>query len=261
MPKAHWLLLLALPAFLIADELGDQLLAATRKGDLASVKQLLDKGADVNTKTRYDSTPLFFACDRGHLEVARLLIERGANLDVHDNFYNASALSWAVSKKHDAVVELLIEKGSDPADALRGAIQNGDKKLFQLVFDKGKLSQAVLDEALMMAGASRREEMAKALEAKGAKKLDFAVDEATLQNYAGKYVDGDMAFTFAVAAGKLTFVQPQQGTAANLFATAKDRFKFPQAGIEFVFERDAAGTVTGVSFSSRDGRINLKKAS
>lgn len=148
MPKAAWLLLFALPALLKADELGDQLLAATRKGDLASVKQLLDKGADVNTKTRYESTPLFFACDRGHLEIARLLIERGAKLNVHDNFYNATALSWAMNKKHDAIVELMIDKGVDPSDALMSSVQNGDKKLFRLVLDKGTLSKPLLDSAL-----------------------------------------------------------------------------------------------------------------
>ena len=54
---------------LLADDLGDDLLAATRKGDIAQVKALLDKGASVNAKTRYNQTPLFFACDRGHLEI------------------------------------------------------------------------------------------------------------------------------------------------------------------------------------------------
>ena len=259
MPKAAWLLFLVTPTFLFADELGDQLLAATRKGDLAAVKQLLDNGADVNTKTRYDSTPLFFACDRGHLEIARLLIERGANLNVKDNFYSATALSWAMSKKHDAIVSLLVEKGVDPSDALRGSVQQGDQKLFQMILDKAKLPQALLDEALLVAGVAKRDEMAKALEAKGAKKIDFPVDEAALKGYAGKYGDGDMVFTFAAKDGALTF-QQQQGSAVKLVAFAKDRFKFLQAGIEFVFERDAAGAVRGLSFTGRGGDVKLKKA-
>jgi len=105
--------------FASADERGDQLLAATRKGDLALVKQLLDEGANVNARTRYDSTPLFFACDRGHIEIARLLIERGADLNVKDNFYSATALGWAMSKKHDDIVALLIEKGVDATGATK----------------------------------------------------------------------------------------------------------------------------------------------
>ena len=71
-----------------ADDLGEQLLGATRKGDLVSVKRLLDQGANINTRTRYDSTPLFFACDRGYVEIVQLLIERGA-----------SSFNWYVYKE------------------------------------------------------------------------------------------------------------------------------------------------------------------
>lgn len=259
MPKAAWLLLFALPALLKADELGDQLLAATRKGDLASVKQLLDKGADVNTKTRYESTPLFFACDRGHLEIARLLIERGASLNVHDNFYNATALSWAMNKKHDAIVELLIDKGVDPSDALMNSVQNRDKKLFRLVLDKGTLNKPLLDSALTMAHLASRAEMVTALEAIGAKKLDYPVDAATLESYAGKYAEGEMTVSFVAKDGKLTF-QQGQGGGATLVSAAKDRFKFLQAGLNFKFDRDASGAVASVSFNGRGGDMTLKKA-
>ena len=84
---------------LLADDLGDDLLAATRKGDIAQVKALLDKGANINSKTRYNQTPLFFACDRGNLEMVKLLVERGADVNVKDNFYNATPLTWAMNKR------------------------------------------------------------------------------------------------------------------------------------------------------------------
>ena len=61
-----------------------QLLAATGKRDLTQVKALLDKGANINAKT-------LFACDRGKLDMVKLLIERGVN--VKDNFYNATLLT------------------------------------------------------------------------------------------------------------------------------------------------------------------------
>ena len=41
----------------LVDDLTDDLLAATRKGDLAQVKALLDKGASVNSKTPYGRPP------------------------------------------------------------------------------------------------------------------------------------------------------------------------------------------------------------
>ncbi len=244
-----------------ADEKGDLLLAATRKGDLAGVKKLLDEGANVNARTRYDSTPLFFACDRGHLEIARLLIDRGADVNVKDNFYNASALTWAMSKKHEPLVALLVEKGADVSEALYGSIQEGDAALFGLILEKGKLTQATLDEALLAATVLKNEKnagMAKQLEDKGAKAIDFPVDEATLKTYEGKFSEGDTNLTFAVKEGKLNFVTPQAST--PLIPIAKDRFKFVQSRLEFIFERDPQGAVSGLRFASRGGDMKLKRA-
>ncbi len=244
-----------------ADEKGEMLLAATRKGDLPLVKKLLDEGANVNARTRYDSTPLFFACDRGHLEIARLLIERGADVNVKDNFYNASALGWAMSKKHEALVALLVEKGADVSEALYESVQEGDAALFSLILEKGKVTQATLDEALLVATVLKNEKnagMAKQLEDKGAKAIDFPVDEATLKTYEGKFSEGDTNLTFAVKGGKLSFVTPQAST--PLIPTAKDRFKYVQSRIEFIFERDAQGTVSGLRFASRGGDMKLKRA-
>ena len=104
---------------------------AARKGDASAVKTLLDAGVDVNTKFRYNRTALSFAADRGHADVVKLLLDRGADVAVKDTFYNASALSWAVSPamdrkpQHTDVVKLLLERGgfsaSDLSDALQAA--------------------------------------------------------------------------------------------------------------------------------------------
>jgi ankyrin repeat protein len=243
-----------------ADEKGDLLLAATRKGDVTSVKRLLDEGANVNARTRYNSTPLFFACDRGNLEIATLLISRGADLNVKDNFYNATALTWAMSKKHDAIVGLLIEKGVDVTDALAGAAREGDRKLLDLILEKGKVTQAALDDALLVATVMKNDKnqgMAAVLEAKGAKAPSFVVDETALKSYEGKFSEADTNFTFAVKEGKLNFVTPQASTV--LIPLSKDRFRFVQAGFDFNFERDAQGNVAGVRFASRGGDTKLKK--
>src|SRR5690242_1443895 len=88
-------LIVVIAAPLFSDELGDQLLAAVRKSDVAGVRALLAKGADVNAKSPYGATPLFFACDRGNLEIVKLLLDRGAEVNVQDTFYNSTALSWA----------------------------------------------------------------------------------------------------------------------------------------------------------------------
>lgn len=57
----------------------EALMEATRKGDLAQVQDLLEKGADVNTRDEYGWTPLTLAAEKGHLEIVKLLITHGAN--------------------------------------------------------------------------------------------------------------------------------------------------------------------------------------
>jgi hypothetical protein len=99
--------------------------------------------------------------------------------------------------------------------------------------------------------------MAKRLEATGAKKIDFPVDAATLESYAGKYSEGEMTVTFSAKDGKLSLVQG--GGGMSLISAAKDRFKSLQAGLDFRFLRNAEGAVSGVSFNGRGGTTTLKK--
>ena len=110
-------------------EKADALSDAARKGDAAAVKKLLDEGVNVNTKFRYERTALSFAADRGHVDVVKVLLERGADVTMKDTFYNATALTWAVSPamdrkpQHTEVVRLLLEHGGFSAEALKAALQ------------------------------------------------------------------------------------------------------------------------------------------
>lgn len=61
-----------------------KLVEASKKGDVAAVKQLLDAGVDVNGRMSDGSswTPLTMAASRQRVEVVRLLLERGAKPDL-----------------------------------------------------------------------------------------------------------------------------------------------------------------------------------
>jgi ankyrin repeat protein len=106
---------------------------AVRKGDAAAVTKLLDDGVDVNTKFRYDRTALSFAADRGHVDVVKVLLARGADVTVKDTFYGATALTWAISPamerkpSHTDVVRLLLEHGGFSADALSAALRDATR--------------------------------------------------------------------------------------------------------------------------------------
>ncbi len=58
---------------------------AVNRGDLAAVQSELDKGANVNAKM-WRRTPLHSATAGGHTEIAELLIDNGADLNVQDGF-------------------------------------------------------------------------------------------------------------------------------------------------------------------------------
>jgi hypothetical protein len=84
---------------------------AAQHGHADIVGLLLDAGQNPN---RYNpagahahSTPLHQAAIAGHLEVVRLLVERGARLDIRDIQYGGRALEWADHGGRSEVVEYL----------------------------------------------------------------------------------------------------------------------------------------------------------
>jgi hypothetical protein len=84
---------------------------AAQHGHSGVVALLLDAGVDPN---RYNpsgahahSTPLHQAALAGHLEVVRLLVERGAHLDIRDIHFNGTALDWAEHGGHSEVAAYL----------------------------------------------------------------------------------------------------------------------------------------------------------
>jgi uncharacterized protein len=60
------------------------LLFAARQNCLECARVLLDRGADVNQTSRYGWTPLLSAVKNGHYKMAMLLLERGANPNIAD---------------------------------------------------------------------------------------------------------------------------------------------------------------------------------
>ena len=59
-----------------AGDANDDLLTASRAGDLAAVKSSIEKGAAIETKTPYGQTPLYLAAMNGYEEVVRFLLDK-----------------------------------------------------------------------------------------------------------------------------------------------------------------------------------------
>jgi serine/threonine-protein phosphatase 6 regulatory ankyrin repeat subunit B len=91
------------------------LIYAVEKGDRASVKALLDKGADVNTKDKSGFsgyTALMLASQKGHTEIVKALLDKGADVNAKD-MYGNTALMQASFYGHTEIVKALIDKGAD----------------------------------------------------------------------------------------------------------------------------------------------------
>src|SRR6058998_184236 len=106
-------------------------------------------------------TALFPACDRGHVEVVKLLLERGASANVSDRFYNASPINWAINKGHAEIAVLLLEKGARNSDELLLlGVQKGHVGLVRASMAKGGLQPYVLTAALHQAIRDSKTEIA-----------------------------------------------------------------------------------------------------
>ncbi len=92
---------------------GKSLLEAVRKGDAAALRVLVSAGAPVTTKVgEYKETLLHLAAQNGHLEITRLLISAGAELNAKDRD-GFTPLHEAVYWMHPDMVKLLLEGGAD----------------------------------------------------------------------------------------------------------------------------------------------------
>jgi ankyrin repeat protein len=84
---------------------------AAQHGHVDVLRLLLDAGEDPN---RYNpvgnhshSTPLHQAVAAGHPAVVRLLVERGAKMDIEDTIYHGTPLGWAKHLEQTKIAEYL----------------------------------------------------------------------------------------------------------------------------------------------------------
>ena len=86
------------------------LIYACQRGHLDIVRFLILKGAEMETVMV--NSPLMGASMYGHTEVVDFLLDKGAEIDYQDG-RGLTALFKAISLNHFAVVKLLIERGAD----------------------------------------------------------------------------------------------------------------------------------------------------
>ena len=248
----------------LAEELWD----AARAGDAARVARALDKGADVNAKSRYGATALTFAADKGHAEVVKLLLDRGADLNGQDTFYKFRALDMALMNNHQPVALLLLERGSKGAgSALMSAVRSGNVPLAQAALASSDLTRGNLTTALPVAKKVGNADLIALIEKKLAATPApdapvVSVDRAVLQSYVGSYRNEANGFTLAIAlAGdQLTSTVPGQQT-LNLVPTSQTTFRLAELeGVSLTFG-GRGGTIESVVVTQGNATQTLARLS
>jgi len=93
----------------------DSLITAIVANDTSAVKVALDDGANVNDIPVDEGVlPLAAAAREGNVEIVRLLLDYGANINGFDGWQ--SALSAAADNDQTAVIEFLIARGAHGRD-------------------------------------------------------------------------------------------------------------------------------------------------
>lgn len=89
----------------------ERLVDAAFNRDLALVKQLLEKGIDVNSRDSDNSTALEYAAMFGQTDMTRLLIEKGAEVNtINDD--GETPLYCAVDDGHTEIEKILRDAGA-----------------------------------------------------------------------------------------------------------------------------------------------------
>jgi len=128
---------------------------AASLGDVERLRELLDGDPSLAAAFSADGfTALHFPAFFGGVGAARLLLDRGADVDAHGRgWMTGTPLSSAAAGSHTDVARVLLDAGADP-DArqasgwtpLHSAAHNGDLELVELLLARGADPAATNDD-------------------------------------------------------------------------------------------------------------------
>jgi hypothetical protein len=153
------------------------LISAARGGNTETVKMLLAKGQDANTKDSQGYPILILAAMNGYSETVSALLDEGADIHAKGN-HDSTALTLSAMGGHDETVKLLIDRGADINakddmgwPALIIATLQGRSKTVRLLLENGAdidAKDCKNNTAIYYASRDRRDEIYKLLRDRGA---------------------------------------------------------------------------------------------
>ncbi|KAK6543508.1 hypothetical protein TWF694_000254 [Orbilia ellipsospora] len=144
------------------------------EGLLSLVVPLLEMGADIEAQDWQGRTALIWAAENGYEATTKFLVDKGADTEVKDRYFDRAPLSWAAENGHEAVVRCLVESGSNMETmcrrgrtALLWAARNDQDAIVRLLVGMGadiKVKDKFGETALILAAQNGSEAAVRVLE-------------------------------------------------------------------------------------------------
>ncbi len=157
-------------------ELDKELFKGVETGNLAEVEIALQKGADTEAQgIGVDGgTALIYASEKGHTEIARLLLQYGAKVNTIENSFREewTALIMAASEGHKDIVKLLLSvsgveiniQDADGDTALIVAVLRNQSSSVKLLLEAGADTQIKAIGGETALSVARNEELSEIVE-------------------------------------------------------------------------------------------------
>ena len=129
----------------------EALFTAIKKGDVETVRLLVEAGADVNAAEGFGgNTPLHEAVEEGNAEIVQILVDAGADIEA-EGFMGQTPLGLAAEEGATEIMQILLGQGADNgtpegedkqtpvigSEALFTAIEKGDVETVRLLVEAG----------------------------------------------------------------------------------------------------------------------------
>ena len=174
------------------------LVEASKNAHIDAVELLLKHGLDVNGSASRSNgtiyTPLSIAARYNHIEMAKLLLQNGAKLNLNGGFRHETALYHASAQGHIQFVQLLLEIGADIngedskraswTPPLAGAARYNQSEVVKLLLAKGADPNQDEGSPLVKASLFDHVKIVELLLAKGA---DPNLKKGAALSYAARY--------------------------------------------------------------------------
>lgn len=125
---------------------------ALRDGNVKLVKKMLDSGVDVNEKF-FAWSAIQVASNKGQLAVVKLLVQKGADVNYQHPMTKMTAFHLAAYENYPELVKFLAANGADLSLKLRGDVSivravrdAGNPKMAELLLSLGVSEDGCKDE-------------------------------------------------------------------------------------------------------------------